>query len=79
MDTTHSFLAQDQAGNRYRVSQVRKPAADSQGPRRGGSAAAPARDDRPVYQLEDGSLVRRVDNDTFQIVANGAYVSVVRD
>ncbi len=65
MDTRHSFLAQDQAGNRYRVLQLRETADDT-----------PA---DAAYQLEDGSRVRRVDNDTFQIVANGAYVSLVRE
>lgn len=76
MDMNHSFLAQDQAGNLYRVNQVSPPRRQRQ---RGGAAAKQARDDRPVYQLEDGGLLRRVDRDTFQIVANGAYVSVVRE
>lgn len=74
MDTNH-FLAQDLAGNRYRVNRVRGAAAAST--HRAASGAA--RDDRPVYQLDDGSALRRVDRDTFQVIGTGAYVSVVRE
>jgi hypothetical protein len=31
----------------------------------------------PRYVLEDGSRVRRIDNDTFLVVGTGAYVSRV--
>ena len=32
-----------------------------------------------AYVLEDGSHVRRIDNDTFQIIATGAYVTRVAE
>lgn len=66
--TTHVFLAQDADGRRCRITLDR-----------GDDAASPHRDAHraPVYLLEDGSHVRRLDNDTFQILATGAYVTRV--
>ncbi|MCH6482634.1 hypothetical protein MMG85_03485 [Pseudoxanthomonas sp. LH2527] len=68
--TTHVFMAQDASGRRCRIQLNR------------GDDAAPAhRDTRqaPAYVLEDGSHVRRIDNDTFQIIATGAYVTRVAE
>lgn len=68
--TTHVFTAQDASGRRCRIQVTR-----------GDDAGGPP-DDRPhtpVYVLEDGSRVRRIDNDTFQIVGTGAYVTRVSE
>ncbi len=62
------FFAQDPAGNLQKVHRVRPPTED-------GTAAAHA----AVYALDDGSQVRRIDNETFQVVDTGAYVTVVRE
>ena len=32
-----------------------------------------------TYMLEDGSALARVDNDTFQMVDTGAYLTLLRD
>ncbi len=69
MDTDY-FFARDEAGTRCRISRVRTTQATS-----GGDAAAQA----TRYVMEDGSALRRIDNDTFQVIATGAYVSVQRD
>lgn len=68
--STHVFTAQDASGRRCRI-QVN----------RGGEADGPPGDHphAPVYVLEDGSRVRRIDNDTFQVVGTGAYVTRVAD
>ena len=68
--TTHVFTAQDASGRRCRIQVNRGDDADT------------ARRDRastPTYVLEDGSHVRRVDNDTFQIIGTGAYVTRVAE
>jgi hypothetical protein len=64
---TQVFYTQDEAGNRRRVFQEleRKPSP-------GGANAL-------VYRLEDGTPVRRVDSDTFQVLGTGAYVTLVRE
>jgi hypothetical protein len=64
------FYTQDEAGNRSRVFQ------NLEQPQAADGAANAA---RFVYRLEDGTPVRRVDNDTFQVVGSGAYVTVVRE
>lgn len=69
---TQTLYAQDEAGNRHKVIQ-RLEAPE------GGSAAPDHGAARFVYTLADGSAVRRVDNDTFQIVSTGAYISAVQD
>jgi hypothetical protein len=68
--TTHVFTAQDASGRRCRIQVNRTDDADAA---RDGAAHAPA------YVLEDGSHVRRIDNDTFQIIGTGAYVTRVAD
>ncbi|WP_313928858.1 hypothetical protein [Pseudoxanthomonas sp.] len=68
--TTHVFTAQDASGRRCRIQVNRIDDADA--PRTGAVQA-------PAYVLEDGSHVRRVDNDTFQIIGTGAYVTRVAD
>lgn len=68
--TTHVFMAQDASGRRCRIQL-----------HRGDDAAPSPHDTRraPAYVLEDGSHVRRIDNDTFQIIATGAYVTRVAE
>lgn len=68
--TTHVFTAEDSAGRRCRIQVTRRDEADAS---RGDGPQAPA------YVLEDGSHVRRIDNDTFQIIGTGAYVTRVPD
>lgn len=65
---TRYFVAQDSTGERRRV-RILPSDHDA------GAAGHPAH----LYALDDGSPVRRVDNDTFQIVSSGAYVTLVRD
>lgn len=69
--STHVFTAQDASGRRCRIQLVRHDEA----PR----ASLAATDTRPIYVLEDGSHVRRIDNDTFQVIGTGAYVTRVPD
>lgn len=73
--STHAFFAQDESGRRCRIQVTRGPDAASAAPLSGSSDA----DHAPVYMLEDGSRVRRVDNDTFQVIATGAYVTRVSE
>ncbi|KAF1723036.1 hypothetical protein [Pseudoxanthomonas wuyuanensis] len=70
---TDYFFAQDQAGTRCKVNVLRR-AGDNER-RTSAAAAQPA----PVYQLEDGSALQRVDSDTFRVIGTGAYITVVRD
>lgn len=60
------FLAQDEEGNRYRILFRR-----DEHPESNGTEAT------RHYLLEDGSPVRRVDNETFRVQGTGAYVKVV--
>lgn len=71
--STHVFFAQDESGRRCRISALRGDAAASV------AGGTHDHDGAPVYVLEDGSRVRRIDNDTFQIVGTGAYVTRVTD
>jgi len=68
--STHVFTAQDASGRRCRIRVDR--AAE-------GDASHGDHPHAPVYVLEDGSRVRRVDNDTFQIIGTGAYVTRVAE
>ena len=68
--TTHVFTAEDSAGRRCRIQVIRSGDI-------GTSAGSEAQ--TPAYVLEDGSHVRRVDNDTFQIIGTGAYFTRVPD
>jgi hypothetical protein len=69
---TQTLYAQDEAGNRHKVIQrLQGPEQDRDTPDHGAA--------RLVYTLDDGTPVRRVDNDTFQIGSTGAYISVVQD
>ena len=68
--TTHVFTAQDASGHRCRILVNRIDDADAA--RSGGTPS-------PAYVLEDGSHVRRIDNDTFQIIGTGAYVTRVTE
>lgn len=68
--STHVFLAQDATGRQCRIQRVRDDASQ-------GSQAA--MDRQATYVLEDGSQVRRIDNDTFQVISTGAYVTRVAD
>jgi hypothetical protein len=65
---TRYFIVQDSTGERRRV----RILPSDHDP---GTAGHPAH----LYALDDGSPVRRVDNDTFQVVGSGAYVTLVRD
>ena len=66
---TQTLYAQDEAGNRHKVIQRLESAREGED-----HGAA-----RVVYTLDDGSPVRRVDNDTFQVVSTGAYISTIRE
>lgn len=68
--TKGHFLAQDEEGNRYRILFRRDGHGAEQGSDQETSAAR-------HFVLEDGSQVRRVDNETFQVVGTGALVNVV--
>ncbi|SEM57136.1 hypothetical protein SAMN05428989_4081 [Pseudoxanthomonas sp. GM95] len=65
MDTRY-FTAQDSTGERRRVRIVST-----------GHDAIASGHPRDGYALDDGSPVRRVDNDTFQVVSSGAYITRV--
>lgn len=69
--STHVFTAQDASGRRCRIQLVRHDEAPQ--------ASLAVTDTRPIYVLEDGSHVRRIDNDTFQVIGTGAYVTRVPD
>ncbi len=69
---TQILYARDESGNRHRV--IQRLEAPQEGESQDDHGAA-----RLVYSLEDGSPVRRVDNDTFQIMSTGAYISAVDD
>ncbi|MDH5831193.1 hypothetical protein QFW80_11765 [Luteimonas sp. M1R5S18] len=69
---TQILYAQDEAGNRHKVIQRLESPHDGDGHDDHGAA-------RLVYTLDDGSPVRRVDNDTFQIVGSGAYITAISD
>ncbi|WP_454828943.1 hypothetical protein [Pseudoxanthomonas wuyuanensis] len=70
---TDYFFAQDQAGTRCKVN-VMRSAGDNDH-----RAPAAQQQRAPVYQLEDGSALQRVDSDTFRVIGTGAYITVVRD
>lgn len=67
---TQFLYAKDEAGNRHKVIQRLEPASDT------GEVQGEA---RLVYTLDDGSPVRRVDSETFQVIGTGAYISAVTD
>ncbi|MBL8256768.1 hypothetical protein J2X02_002612 [Pseudoxanthomonas japonensis] len=67
--STHVFTAEDASGRRCRI-QVNRDAGD---PTQRDAASA------TTYVLEDGSHVRRIDNDTFQIIGTGAYVTRIAE
>jgi hypothetical protein len=69
--STHFFTAQDAAGRQCRIQVVRDDTAMQ--------ASHAATDRQSAYVLEDGSYVRRIDNDTFQVISTGAYVTRVAD
>jgi len=69
--STHVFTAQDASGRHCRIQLIRNDDASH-------TSSAPT-DAHPVYVLEDGSRVRRIDNDTFQVISTGAYVTRVAD
>lgn len=62
--STHTFIAQDAAGARCTIKVTRNEET------RGADA---------VYQLEDGTPVQRVDNDTFKVIGTGAYINLVSE
>lgn len=69
---TQILYAEDQSGNRHKVIQrLQAQHGPDDTPDHGAA--------RIVYTLTDGTPVRRVDNDTFQIVGSGAYISTVRE
>jgi hypothetical protein len=71
------FLAQDQAGNTQTV-HVTRHAQNGQASDvgdAGGAASTP----RATYALSDGSPVKRIDSDTFQVLGTGAFVTVIRE
>ncbi|SDQ61828.1 hypothetical protein [Pseudoxanthomonas sp. CF125] len=72
MNAEHSFFAQDQAGSLQRVHVVRHSGATHGNNDANAKRAA-------AYALDDGRPLRRIDNDTFQILDTGALVTLVRD
>lgn len=64
------FFAQDQAGNMQKVHVVRHPDIDA--------TEAGGRPHPAEYALDDGSPVRRIDSDTFQVIDTGALVTMMR-
>lgn len=68
-----AFYAQDEAGNRNRVWQSQR------GEPLPGKNPLHVQGGGFVYQLDDGTPLRRVDSDTFQIIGTGAYIHVVRE
>ena len=68
------FFAQDLAGNTRMVRVTHHPGIDSRVPGHHDPAQA-----TPRYALDDGSQVKRIDNDTFQVAGTGAYITIVRE
>ncbi len=66
------FFAQDQAGGLQRVHVVRPSSGEHESEGDASKRGA-------VYALDDGRPLRRIDNDTFQILDTGALVTLVRD
>ncbi|NDK38511.1 hypothetical protein DT603_06600 [Pseudoxanthomonas gei] len=67
---TGTFFAQDQAGNMQQIRIIRDVSAhdgDSEETRHAVS-----------FVLEDGSPLRRIDNETFQVIDTGAFITLVR-
>jgi hypothetical protein len=71
---TDYFFVQDQAGTRCKVNVLRAEAGNGDGKR-----SPSERPYAPMYRLEDGSALQRVDSDTFRVAGTGAYVALVRD
>lgn len=69
---TDYFFVQDQAGTRCKVNVLRAEAGD-------GKRSPSERSNAPLYRLEDGSALQRVDSDTFRVAGTGAFVALVRD
>ncbi|WAC61947.1 hypothetical protein OVA13_11080 [Pseudoxanthomonas sp. SL93] len=69
--STHVFTARDEYGRHCRIQVRREESTDKA--RAGKDGALP----QLRYVMEDGSDVRRIDNDTFQVIATGAYVTRV--
>ena len=70
--STHVFTARDEYGGQCRIQVRREESTDKA--RAGKDRALPQ---LLRYVMEDGSDVRRIDNDTFQVIATGAYVTRV--
>lgn len=68
------FFAQDQAGTTHMVYVNRHRGVDRHASEHRQTTQATSR-----YELDDGSQVRRIDNDTFQIAGTGALITLVRD
>lgn len=68
------FLAQDQAGTTHTVYVNRHHGVDRDAAEHCQATQATSR-----YELDDGSQVKRIDNDTFQIAGTGALITLVRD
>ncbi|HEY5971834.1 MAG TPA: hypothetical protein VIT22_07645 [Pseudoxanthomonas sp.] len=68
------FFAQDLAGNTHKVHVNQRHGIDRDAVDGRDMAQAPSR-----YALDDGSQVKRIDSDTFQIAGTGAFITIVRD
>lgn len=65
------FFAQDQAGNMQKVHVTRQLHAHPQ------ASAMEAR--KASYALDDGTALKRIDSETFQVVGTGALVTLMRE
>ena len=68
------FFAQDLAGNTHKVHVDHHSGVDP-----GVTGHHDPAQATPRYALDDGSQVKRIDNDTFQVAGTGAYITIVRE
>ncbi len=70
--SSEPFFAQDLVGNVQQI-RIRREAAEPQVGSREGARH------KVSYFLEDGSVLRRIDNETFQVIDTGAFITLVRE
>ena len=70
--SSESFSAQDLVGNVQQI-RIRRDTPEQDGGHPEGARQ------KISYFLEDGSALRRIDNETFQIIETGAFITLVRE